>query len=335
MNGTDYFLGIPFATPPVSPCACVCVCVRVCMCVCVRVRLCVCEYVCVCVCVRVCMCACVPDCLACLHHSCTVSCGPTQLGDKRWRAPEPAKSWEGVRDAILYGPDCTSSFVPFLASFGQLSPPCSALVLFLCLLSFSCQHTSTSTRRVSFLSHDCTVPLLLTFYPRAAAMATTCTSGTNRRIASTSTSFAHPLRLRIPSCLSWWVGHSKGWCVCVCMCAHMPFEASPLSSFAHVLAIAGVALWRQLGIRCVAVRLFEALISPSFHSSIPARAPLLRRFSPATASTVACSYSSPPHPSPPTPPSSSPAHVCHAMQGGRASSSTTVPRCLRLATWWW
>ena len=30
----------------------------------------------------------------------------TTAGDNRWRAPQPAESWPGVRDATRYGPDC-------------------------------------------------------------------------------------------------------------------------------------------------------------------------------------------------------------------------------------
>eukprot|EP00049_Salpingoeca_infusionum_P011927 m.210897 g.210897 ORF g.210897 m.210897 type:complete len:568 (-) comp15054_c0_seq8:232-1935(-) len=47
VDGTDYFLGIPFAQPP--------------------------------------------------------------LGKLRWREPQPLEPWQGVRDALLYGPDCYSS----------------------------------------------------------------------------------------------------------------------------------------------------------------------------------------------------------------------------------
>ena len=34
------------------------------------------------------------------------------VGKNRWRAPQPVKAWEGVRDATKYTPDCPQITLP-------------------------------------------------------------------------------------------------------------------------------------------------------------------------------------------------------------------------------
>ena len=43
------------------------------------------------------------------------------VGDLRWRAPQPAKPWTGVRDATKFGADCVQVTPPFAAAMGAVS----------------------------------------------------------------------------------------------------------------------------------------------------------------------------------------------------------------------